>query len=210
MVIDEAAIDALVGDSRFLPHWGWHDDHRDHEDTLEYRPAIFQNRAEFLELLRVIQEHLPQKGCVLQLGLGLGGSHLVFEHIYGCGNVFTVEINPEAATTFRSRFGNGSGSAILVGSSHDPATRRTLSQIEYDVLFIDADHLYDGVKQDFLEYAGLVRDGGIIAFHDALRRPSHDDVPVVWQFIRDLCEAGYPINMIGTEIGIAWMVWPGW
>lgn len=41
------------------------------------------------------------------------------------------------------------------------------SEIELlDFLFIDGDHTYEGVKQDFEMYSGLVREGGLIAFHD--------------------------------------------
>jgi predicted O-methyltransferase YrrM len=35
-----------------------------------------------------------------------------------------------------------------------------------DLLFIDGDHTYDGVVADFNAYRHLVRDGGVIAFHD--------------------------------------------
>ncbi len=42
-----------------------------------------------------------------------------------------------------------------------------------DFLFIDGDHRYLGVKKDFELYAGLVRRGGLIAFHDI--RPNNID-----------------------------------
>lgn len=35
-----------------------------------------------------------------------------------------------------------------------------------DVLFIDGDHRYEGVKKDFLYYRSLVREGGLILLHD--------------------------------------------
>ena len=35
-----------------------------------------------------------------------------------------------------------------------------------DLLFIDGDHSYVGVKSDFENYSQLVREGGVIAFHD--------------------------------------------
>ena len=33
-----------------------------------------------------------------------------------------------------------------------------------DLLFIDGDHSYEGVRQDYKMYSKLVRDGGLIAF----------------------------------------------
>jgi predicted O-methyltransferase YrrM len=44
--------------------------------------------------------------------------------------------------------------------------RTILKKGEVDFLFIDGDHTYQGVKQDFQMYSPLVRKGGIVAFHD--------------------------------------------
>ena len=46
--------------------------------------------------------------------------------------------------------------------------KRVLNGNELDLLFIDGDHSYDGVKQDYLMYSPLVRRGGLIAFHDII------------------------------------------
>lgn len=40
-----------------------------------------------------------------------------------------------------------------------------------DFLLIDGDHSYEGVKSDFLTYKDLVREGGLIAFHDICVHP---------------------------------------
>jgi len=58
-----------------------------------------------------------------------------------------------------------------IGSdSHAPSTRARLDDAlrgaPVDLLWIDGDHSYTGVKQDFEMYGGLVRAGGIIALHD--------------------------------------------
>jgi predicted O-methyltransferase YrrM len=37
---------------------------------------------------------------------------------------------------------------------------------ELDFLFIDGNHMYEYVKQDYEMYSPLVRKGGIVAFHD--------------------------------------------
>jgi predicted O-methyltransferase YrrM len=54
--------------------------------------------------------------------------------------------------------------------SHAPGTvekiRRVLDGRRLDVLFIDGDHSYEGVKQDFEMYSPLVAKGGLVAFHD--------------------------------------------
>jgi hypothetical protein len=35
-----------------------------------------------------------------------------------------------------------------------------------DFLFIDGDHTYGGVRQDFLDFADLLNPGGMLVFHD--------------------------------------------
>lgn len=56
-----------------------------------------------------------------------------------------------------------------------------------DFLFIDGDHSYEGVKQDFEMYSPFVKKGGIIAFHDIVISDRHHDRNVyVGEFWRDL------------------------
>ena len=54
--------------------------------------------------------------------------------------------------------------------SHNPKTfelvKNFLDGKMIDFLFIDGDHTYEGVKKDFEMYSCLVKNGGIIAFHD--------------------------------------------
>lgn len=65
---------------------------------------------------------------------------------------------------------------FIRGDSHSDSTKQRVfdilnsgnpSEIELlDFLFIDGDHSYEGVKQDFEMYSELVREGGLIVFHD--------------------------------------------
>lgn len=59
---------------------------------------------------------------------------------------------------------------FLEGSSHASLSyervKNVLSGRPLDVLFIDGDHTYEGVRADYQMYRPLVRKGGLIAFHD--------------------------------------------
>jgi len=61
------------------------------------------------------------------------------------------------------------------GPSAAPAAVRQVSRAlasrSLDVLFIDGDHRYEGVRKDFLAYRHFVRPAGIIVFHDIV--PDH-------------------------------------
>jgi predicted O-methyltransferase YrrM len=66
----------------------------------------------------------------------------------------------------------GQKAYFLRADSHAPASledvKRILNGNELDLLFIDGDHSYEGVKRDYLMYSPLVRRGGLIAFHDII------------------------------------------
>ncbi|MEO1241795.1 MAG: class I SAM-dependent methyltransferase [Pseudomonadota bacterium] len=55
---------------------------------------------------------------------------------------------------------------VISGFSHDPAIVSQLEGREFDLLLIDGDHSYEGVKKDYELYAPMVREGGIILFDD--------------------------------------------
>jgi predicted O-methyltransferase YrrM len=68
---------------------------------------------------------------------------------------------------------------LIRGDSHAAST---LARVEgllaaepLDFLFIDGDHTYAGVRQDFETYSPLVRPGGLVGFHDIA--PPHADAP---------------------------------
>jgi predicted O-methyltransferase YrrM len=64
---------------------------------------------------------------------------------------------------------------LIRKDSHRRETRqevaKKLNGREADLLFLDGDHRYRGVKQDFALYAPLVRDGGVVLLHDILPHP---------------------------------------
>lgn len=57
---------------------------------------------------------------------------------------------------------------LISGDSHAVRNRAAdlLAGEKLDFLFIDGDHTYEGVKQDFLMYKDFVSPSGWIAFHD--------------------------------------------
>jgi hypothetical protein len=66
---------------------------------------------------------------------------------------------------------------------------------DIDVLFIDGDHSYNGVKNDFNLYSPLVKNGGYIVFDDYNDHVSSPEVkPAVNEIVSTL--VGYEI--IGT------------
>ena len=91
---------------------------------------------------------------------------------------------------------------LLRADSHAVSTvsrvREALADKPVDFLFIDGDHTFEGVKQDFDYYGPLVRPGGLIAFHDILPRLDVPEIQVhkFWGSIRGTFETE---ELVGTE-----------
>ena len=66
--------------------------------------------------------------------------------------------------------GPGQDLRLINGDSKSPSSvalfEQALGGRKLDLLFIDGDHTWDGVKSDFEIYSRFVKPGGIIAFHD--------------------------------------------
>jgi predicted O-methyltransferase YrrM len=99
----------------------------------------------------------------------------------------------------------------LRASSHEISSLNSAKSYfkdsKIDLLFIDGDHTYEGVKKDFELYAPLVSDNGIIVFHDiALHDPdSLCKVSVFWEEIKNnfhFEEIIYDKNQKWAGIGI--------
>ena len=77
---------------------------------------------------------------------------------------------------FRSYGKQGQKLHFLRLDSHKKSTVDKLSRLlngsGVDLLFIDGDHTYEGVKKDYEMYAHLVRKGGLIVFHDICHHPT--------------------------------------
>lgn len=140
----------------------------------------------------------------LEIGLGEhGGGRYLWKMLFD--NVVSIESDLEKIKRVSSQ--PPFGGTFIGMSSHDPkCVSNARIEAPYDFLYIDGDHLYDGVKQDYLDYAPMVRPGGIVAIHDYL-------LPDVNRFVHDL-ERGevdgkyHDLHRIvrSKHVGVAWEV----
>jgi cephalosporin hydroxylase len=152
-----------------------------------------QNMDELLGLARVLQQ--VELNTVCEIGTFKGGTLFLWCQLAADdADVFSIDLP-------RGEFGGGCNERCLPffdafrkpgqrldcirGDSHSREIREQftskLAGRELDFLFIDGDHSYAGVGQDYEEYAPMVRSGGIIAFHDILPRADQPDIEV-WRF----------------------------
>lgn len=87
----------------------------------------------------------------------------------------------------------------IEGDSHDPAIIAEAGGLgPYDFIFVDGDHSAEGVMQDHLHFWPMLRDGGIMAFHDV----AGPRTPEVAQFWTNLTGAKVLIKQDGESAGI--------
>jgi predicted O-methyltransferase YrrM len=95
---------------------------------------------------------------------------------------------------------------LLRADSHAPSTlqgvRSILANRQLDLLFIDGDHSYNGVRADWEMYGPLVAPDGVIAFHDILPQPQESgcEVNALWQELKGKFEHWE----IVAKSGLAW------
>lgn len=77
---------------------------------------------------------------------------------------------------------------LIRQDSHLPESLAAVKKIcgTLDYLFVDGDHSYEGVKQDFATYGQLLTAGGVMAFHDILpdRKDPTNEVHRFWNEIK--------------------------
>jgi predicted O-methyltransferase YrrM len=143
-----------------------------------------QKVSELSSLLRLASDKPPK--VVVEIGSAGGGTFWAFCQI-AADDALIISIDMPAGSPIDQRGGKdvyqrpgrdtfyehalGNQKVILIdGNSQTTHTRDLLIDAlnghKIDLLFIDADHRYEGVKRDFELYSPLVAPGGIIGFHD--------------------------------------------
>ena len=116
------------------------------------------------------------------------GAHIVSIDLF-CP-VVGLAAPAEDLSRARALFAPSQTLTAITGDSHAPDTiarlRDALAGAPIDLLWIDGDHSYDGVKQDLETYAPLVRAGGMIALHDVHGSAAcpESQAHVYWQQIK--------------------------
>jgi predicted O-methyltransferase YrrM len=150
------------------------------------RIGMTQKRDEIEWLFERVCELQPR--TVLEIGLSLGGTLFLWSRAAAANaHLLAVDTSqPGVLGTWsafpvvrRSFARDDQRISLLLGcDSHQRETldrvRRLVGGVTIDFLFIDGDHTYRGVSEDFSTYSRLVRPGGLVAFHDVSQDPTPD------------------------------------
>lgn len=139
--------------------------------------GAIQKPTELAGFLALVMDLDPLE-LIVEVGAFDGGTLWAWQQI--CPAVIGVDLPPPGhELTVRL---NSLGCPIVCGDSHATETLERLEALldgrPVDMLFIDGDHTYDGVKADHELYSPLVRPGGLVGFHDICQHPQMEFVQV--------------------------------
>jgi predicted O-methyltransferase YrrM len=159
--------------------------------------APTQERSEILQLATLIHQRKPK--TVVEIGTEKDGTLAIWCCVADAkATIVSIDLPggmfgggyPGWRTSLYRRFAQPAQTLhLLRKDSHLTQTRDELKALlpvgGIDYLFIDGDHTYKGVKQDFEIYSPLVRSGGLVVFHDICTKTDADNqVPEFWREIR--------------------------
>lgn len=135
-----------------------------------------QVKSEISALCKIVKKIRPKR--IVEIGSYTGATIFLFTQIAKPEKIVSIDLPggpfgggyPFWKVPLYKSLGGKGVVQLIRADSHSEETlgklKTVLNNGPIDFLFIDGDHTYQGVKQDFEMYSPLVRKGGVIAFHD--------------------------------------------
>lgn len=157
------------------------------------RISMSQRRIEITKLAQAVRSINPQ--IIVEIGTRKGGTLFTWCRFTNADKVISIDLPGgihgggypfQKQKLYKSFLMDQKDRQVVLfqEDSHKETTLQNLKNEldgkKIDFLFIDGDHTYKGVKQDFEMYSPLVRPGGIVAFHDIVpNKTSNPDAPTI-------------------------------
>jgi len=176
------------------------------EDYYTFSRQVFgphQIKSEIIGFLEFARLEKPEVVC--EIGTADGGTNfLLSQSLPTVEQMIGVDLYVKNKSKLHYFSRPNQIKRFISASSYDKTTIKkvevALDGRTIDLLFIDGDHTYEGVKKDFLSYRRFVREGGLIIFHDIVPdyltrfgKPTGrwvGDVPRFWNEIKSY----YPVH----------------
>ena len=178
-------IEFLKKKSHYLTTLDFLIEERSASEKFDKLSCLFLSSQKKYEITGLI-EYLKGDSChvVCEIGTYHGGTSLLF-----CSTLPNIKlfmgvdlyVRNKSAVSYIAKKRGILYRAIDGNTKKDYTRKRIVAALNHqyiDVLFIDGDHSYDGVKSDFEYYKGLVRSGGYIVFHDIVM--TTNDQPLLY------------------------------
>jgi len=166
-------------------------------------------------------QHPPEINGLMQLARDIGadvvceigsrdaGTSVLFSRVLRPRTLIVMDLYAKNRWRLRRAAPPGQTVHVIDGDSTHPLTvarlRRRLRGRPVDLLLIDGDHRWGGVRRDFINYREFVRDGGLIAFHDICEVTDSNagatagDVPAFWKLVSTIYPSDEFIETPGQQ-----------
>jgi predicted O-methyltransferase YrrM len=136
-----------------------------HAKDFLIEPTLFQQVYEeittFAYWLKGFQAH-----NILEIGFKGSSFHIMSQ--LSTGKKVAVDLEDNGRTIWSHYMMYDEDFKLFIADSQTEKTKNLVKEFcpQYDLIFIDGDHSYDGVKKDFELYQELLSPRGYIVFHD--------------------------------------------
>lgn len=193
------------------------------ELAIRYGALQKQNELEKLAEFLITKPH----ETVLEIGTCKGGTLWFWHHLPLNKTVVSVDMpggkfgggpSNDDKERIKNWINQDQDTVLVSGDSHLEETlndvKEALGEKTPDILFIDGDHTYEGIKKDFEMYSPLVKKEGFIIFHDIVDHSGTNPECRVREFWDDLTAKLFPdskfysiIDPVQGWAGIGVMQW---
>lgn len=143
---------------------------------VDFSSLLAQDFAEWKCFLGIIGGYFEQRGIsnpvVVEIGIMKNAQKPFYQHLFNATHI-GIDSNPNAHPD-------------ILGNSHEENTLEALKDQldgrDIDLLFIDANHAYHAVKEDFELYSPLTRH--LIALHDIDAKSETEQVGKFWEELK--------------------------
>jgi cephalosporin hydroxylase len=121
---------------------------------------------ELAPCIRAILDSEKDISSYLEIGVAAGGTTFLIDHFFKPGKIVLIDDNRHPKAHVRAYILDGIERQEIVGRSQDQGTIDQAAGA-YDLVTIDGDHSYEGVKADVDNYSPMLTSGGFLALHDS-------------------------------------------
>ena len=127
-----------------------------------------QEPREMANLVLFLQGQNLKDINYLEIGCAAGGFTYVMNYFLDLKNIILIDDNKHVNHVRLKKILKGIKYNKWVGDSQSKQTQDLMLNLnlQFDIIFIDADHKYHGVKKDTLTYLPFLKKGGFMIFHD--------------------------------------------
>lgn len=149
------------------------------------------NKVEGIELFELARR-VPKGGVIVEIGSCTGistcylaagspmSSSIFCIDLWTLGEGITALASPAIEATFHANIkAMGYEGRVTAIKQFSDKAANDWGNIPIDLLFIDGDHSYEGVKSDWNHWSRFLKPGGTVIFHDADRKDT------VWKLIKE-------------------------